>query len=138
MTSTRDLGIALPALILEAAKLAKERAERADADASPLLQTIRDFYSAYHEAVGVPDSAPAPPRFASAIQAIEPGIYDPVILANAMLAACNEVIRENGFAPTDFAVRLLAYQIGIVCAVPVGRNDCAELIFECTWRSLGL
>lgn len=137
MTPSNVIGITLPALILEAVKLAKDRADGVDTDAAPLFRAIRDFHQAYHGGIAQPGSTPAPTRFAVAIQAVEPGIYDPAILANALVSACAEVIGEGGFPPTDPAVRLLACQLGTVCVVIPDRTDFAEVMFECTRRTFG-
>lgn len=131
------VGVTLAALILEAMKLANNRAQGMDADTGPLFQAIRDFYVAYHRDVGVPETTLAPTRFSAGIQAVEPGVYDLAALAKTMIAACDEVVQEGGFAATDPAVRLLTYQAALVCILAPDRREGAELMFECTRRKLG-
>lgn len=139
MTSSTVLSSMLPMLILEAALLVKDAADARDPDTGPLFEAIRAFTEQYHASV-LAKPVPATctrSRFGTAIRAVEPGIFDLELLAGTLVAACSEVAAEGGIASADTAVRLIAYQIGLVCALNPDRRDGTELMFECTRRGFG-
>jgi len=117
------------------------------ADAEPVFTAIRRFYVVYHTSVGddqraggsellagMPDAArPAPPpRFQSAITAIEPGVYDAAVLARWILTAAEEVTAEGGFPALDPAVRLMASKLSWLCHVTPQIRDLGDLMWACT------
>ena len=120
------------------------------ADAEPVFATIRRFYVVYHHSVGegarndcgdllagAPDAArlSPPPRFQSAITAIEPGVYDAAVLARWILTAAEEVTAEGGFPALDPAVRLMASKLSWLCHVTPQIRDAGGLMFDCTRRT---
>ncbi len=81
--------------------------------------------------------AMGPARFEAALWIIDPGIYEPTLLAQALIRACAEVANEGGDPALDAATRLIALQIARVVNAPPSLRKADCLVFECTQRALG-
>lgn len=78
-----------------------------------------------------------PARFEAALWILDPGVYDPSALAQAMAKACAEVARERGDANLDPATRLIAFQLARAVDAPPTLKETDELVVACTLRMLG-
>src|SRR3954470_20421135 len=108
------------------------------ADATAVFAAIRGFYVTYHVSVGdgqgrdnesdlfagAPEAPPkAPSRFRTAITVIEPGVFDPAVIARYILTACEEVTEEGGYPALDPAVRLMCSKLAWLCSVTANLRD---------------
>ena len=79
-----------------------------------------------------------PLRFAAALTMIDARAQNVPGIAHGLIAACVEVVAEQGMPPHDPAVRLLASQLVWVCEVDGSNDVFAELVNECHRRSKNL
>jgi len=130
-------------LLIEARKLAINwRPGRLPPDTGPVFRAIAVFSRTYHDwtiASGVAEgSSKAPARFEMAIRMVDPGVYDPSLLATALLRACEEVAQEKGDPADDPAVRLIASQLAWACEAAPDLKSSAHLMFEVSRRTFGV
>lgn len=130
-------------LLIEARKLAVNwRPGGLAPDTGAVFRAIAVFSRSYHGWAIVSDTADdspqAPARFEMAIRMVDPGIYDPALLATALLQACEEVAQENGDPATDPAVRLIASQLAWTCEAAPDLKSSAHLMFEVSRRTFGV
>lgn len=112
----------------------------------PPLETLHQAYRSFAvsisrqrplEALTEAPADSASVRFAAALWTIDPGVYEPSILAQAMVKACAEVAREQGNANLDPATRLIAFQLARAVNAPPSLKETDELVVACTLRVLG-
>lgn len=78
-----------------------------------------------------------PTRFEAALWVHDSSVYEPAVLAQAMVRACAEVIVEQGDPALDPATRLIAYQLARATNAPPTFKGTDELVVACTLRTLG-
>lgn len=110
-------------------------------DTGPIFRAIALFSQTYHGWTITSDagenSCKRPVRFETAIRMVDPGVYEPALLAAALLTACDEVGQEKGDPPTDPAIRLIASQLAWTCEAAPDLKSSAHLMFEVSRRTFG-
>lgn len=130
-------------LLVEARKLAINwRPGDLPPDTGPIFRAIALFSRTYHGWAIVSGAAEgsrkAPARFEMAIRMVDPGVYDPALLAAGLLHACEEVAQEKGDPAVDPAVRLIASQLAWTCEAAPDLKSSAHLMFEVSRRTFGV